>query len=351
MRIPALVFTAFITPLAAFAEDAPKTEALGVYHEVIAPIFESKCVSCHGEDKVKGKLRMDSFEALMKGGTSGESISPGDEDSELIYRIITDDEDDHMPPAKKPQLSAEEIEVIQWWVVSGAEEEKKVGELAPDAALVAKIQSVVAAVSAGVIAGDVSAKPAVDRAALAANAEKAAAVAQAVSETLGAPVLAIASGSDKVHFSAVNLRDTFGDSEIEKLVPLGESLVDLNLARTQVTDAGLATLGKMVSLKRLRLENTKVGDEGLKHLVNLGDLEYLNLYGTGVTNDGIASLSKLKGLKKLFVWETGVTREAAEKLAEEVPGLSINLGWDNEVPGASPAPASTDKQPETEKSS
>ena len=348
MRNPVLAFTAFLLLPDVMAVDAAKIGDRGAYHEVIVPIIESKCVSCHGEDKAKGKLRMDSFEAIMKGGASGEAVEPGDPDSELIYRIITVDEDDHMPPPKKPQLSSEEIEVIKWWVVNGAEETKKVGELAPDPALLAKIQAVVAASSATALVAGGPGAPSNDQAAKAAEVTV---KAEAVSQELGVPILAIANGSDELQFDAVNVTKTFGDAELGKLAPLGGSLVDVNLARTQVTDVGLVTLGKMGAIKKLRLENTKVGDEGLKHLAKLAELEYLNLYGTDVTDAGINSLSSLKALKKLFVWETEVTREAAEKLVEQVPGLTVNLGWGNEVPGPPPAPKTSEENPETKKAS
>ena len=341
MRILLLAFAALLAPSGAGAADAPGTGKLKAYHDVIAPIFGSKCISCHGKDKAKGKLRMDSFEALMSGGSSGETIGPGDEDSELLYRIITEDEDDHMPPLEKAQLSEDEIEVIKWWVVSGAEKEIMVEDLAPDPALVEKIQAVVA----------LSAGSPEDKAALAVNAEKAVAVAQKVSQALGAPITAIAHGSDKMQFDAVSVTKTFGDREIGELVPLGGALVEVNLARTQVTDEGLKTLGNMGSIRKLRLENTKVGDEGLKYLANLAQLEYLNLYGTRVTDAGIASLAKLKNLKKLFVWETGVTRGAAEKLIEQIPGLTINLGWDDEVSGSPPATKTAKSKMEKEKAS
>ena len=42
------------------------------------PIFDQKCISCHGEEKQKGKLRMDTYEALIAGGKEGEGMVPGD---------------------------------------------------------------------------------------------------------------------------------------------------------------------------------------------------------------------------------------------------------------------------------
>ena len=69
--------------------------------EIIQPIFNAKCTECHDENKVKGDLRIDSFEWLSKGGDiTDQEVIPGDaEASELYFRVVLDpEEDDFMPP-------------------------------------------------------------------------------------------------------------------------------------------------------------------------------------------------------------------------------------------------------------
>jgi uncharacterized membrane protein len=106
---------------------------LPVFAGVIAPIFESKCISCHGAEKSKGGLRLDSFAAVQKGGEDGVVLKPGDTaQSPLAQRIsLPMDNDDHMPPAGKPQLTANEIALLKWWIQAGAVENKIVAELQP----------------------------------------------------------------------------------------------------------------------------------------------------------------------------------------------------------------------------
>lgn len=93
-----------------------------VFTGVIKPILANSCVSCHGEKKQKKKLRLDSLAAIMKGGKDGAVVVPGNADkSDLIARIQLDlDDDDHMPPKKKPQLTDKEILILQWWINAGA---------------------------------------------------------------------------------------------------------------------------------------------------------------------------------------------------------------------------------------
>ena len=110
-------------------------QALPVFAGVIAPIFENKCVSCHGSAKSKGGLRLDSFAALMKGGEDGIVLKPGDAaHSPVLQRaLLPADDDDHMPPHGKPQLTAGETALLKWWIDAGAAESKTVAELQPPA--------------------------------------------------------------------------------------------------------------------------------------------------------------------------------------------------------------------------
>jgi hypothetical protein len=67
-------------------------------------------------------LRVDSLEALQKGGHSGPALVAGSaQDSLLIQRMLLPIEDeDHMPPDGKPQPTPAEITVLQWWIDRGA---------------------------------------------------------------------------------------------------------------------------------------------------------------------------------------------------------------------------------------
>jgi len=91
----------------------------------IRPILNAKCTECHGGVKQAGGVSFVYREQVI-GFTDTDSgypvVTPGDtENSELIYRITTDDEDDRMPPAKDhAPLSADEKKLLKEWVESGA---------------------------------------------------------------------------------------------------------------------------------------------------------------------------------------------------------------------------------------
>ena len=88
----------------------------------IAPIFEKSCVECHGVEKQKGKLRLDSKEATFKGGENGDAVVAGKPDKSDVYRrvILAKGHDDIMPPKGEP-LSKAQQDLIKTWIEQGAE--------------------------------------------------------------------------------------------------------------------------------------------------------------------------------------------------------------------------------------
>ncbi|MFN0128853.1 MAG: c-type cytochrome domain-containing protein [Verrucomicrobiales bacterium] len=322
--------------LAATPEDQP------IFAGVINKIFDSKCLSCHTADKPKGKLVMTSLESMTKGGESGKpGIVPGNSAESWIYGVMTLplDHDDHKPPSNKPQPTEQELALIKWWIDAGAKPDVPV----KDAGVPAELMPVVLELAAKKIEAPVAvARPVIapkdlDQATKDTIAK--------ISGELGVTILQLSQSDTGLMFTAVNVADKFDDVALAKLAPLVGQLADVNLGRTKVTDAGLATLAGAANLQRLRLENTAVTDAGLDHLKALEKLEYLNLFNTQVTDAGLEKLHGLKGLRRLYAWETKATKEGAEKLHAANNNVIINLGWDTEIgrpaitPIVAPAPA------------
>ncbi len=102
----------------------------------IRPILSGRCYKCHGPDPDtrEAGLRLDDADAAQVELESGErAIVPGQLDaSELIARIITDDESTRMPPADQGAgLSKQEIETLKQWVAEGAKYDKHWSFVAP----------------------------------------------------------------------------------------------------------------------------------------------------------------------------------------------------------------------------
>ena len=94
------------------------------FNRDIRPILSDKCFNCHGPNKKKrdSKLRFD-IEASAKAVLDGHRaiVSGKPDESEMIVRITSTDEDEKMPPPKSgKKLSAKEIDLFKRWIAQGA---------------------------------------------------------------------------------------------------------------------------------------------------------------------------------------------------------------------------------------
>ena len=88
------------------------------FEKDILPIFQAKCLGCHGADKQKADLDMRSKAAMLRGGESGPSLQPGSAAKSLIWEKVAADK---MPPGKE-KLTADEKAVVRAWIDSGAKD-------------------------------------------------------------------------------------------------------------------------------------------------------------------------------------------------------------------------------------
>jgi mono/diheme cytochrome c family protein len=87
------------------------------YAQVIAPILEAHCVECHGAKKVKGKLRMDSLDALKKGGSEGAAFVAGDLKKSLMHvRVTLDPSDEEFMPTDGTPLTKDQVQAFALWI-------------------------------------------------------------------------------------------------------------------------------------------------------------------------------------------------------------------------------------------
>src|SRR5712692_1330094 len=112
LKVP-IALTLALSMLAAVAADKknidvsklpPPSSAKDVtYEKDIKPIFQKTCFKCHGAEKQKGKLRVDSLAATLKGGEDGKVVEPGNSAKSMLVHNVSraGDEDDWMPPVDK----------------------------------------------------------------------------------------------------------------------------------------------------------------------------------------------------------------------------------------------------------
>ena len=107
--------------VSAHSAAAPASSGAVSFSRDLAPIFQRKCVTCHGTEKTKGGYQLHTFQNLMKGGESKEaSVVPGQpERSKLFQLLVAKDADDRMPQKDDP-LPAAPLALIERWIKEGA---------------------------------------------------------------------------------------------------------------------------------------------------------------------------------------------------------------------------------------
>jgi cytochrome c553 len=106
-----------ITPV--MPASADEAAALELFEKHVRPTLLDQCIRCHGAEKQRGGLRLDSRSALLKGGDTGPAVTPGDPDASLLIKAIRyDDVELEMPP--RGRLPEAVVAAIEKWVKLGA---------------------------------------------------------------------------------------------------------------------------------------------------------------------------------------------------------------------------------------
>ena len=270
--------------LALLIATAPLNAETTFYQDRIGPILERHCVVCHGPEKQKAGLRLDSYAWVMKGAESGAMVLPGNAAGSELHRRITlpAGDEEVMPSEGKPLLSREEIKNIELWIRGGASATKVVAEfpgapplgrpkpvaveLAPDWwPRVTEIRRLEAELGVKLVPRSQQAGDGL------------------ILRTAGSPRRA-------------------NDAALTRLAPVADLIVEAELARTAVTDAGLSAVGGWTNLRSLDLSRTKVTGQGVAALAGLARLEVLNLTDSAVDADGIARARALPALRRLWAF-------------------------------------------------
>jgi uncharacterized membrane protein len=330
----------------------PAEERL-VYAEVVKPILQGKCWECHasaefnptGRNKIKGELEMTSVALLLKGGENADTfptLIPGDPElSEMLVRVHLDvDDDEFMPKGKEDEtnfhLTDSEIRTLEWWIANGSEEEGLIDEESDKPLKEAEgYETILADVKAFQPMG-VSERKAAEEAAEEAEEQEAAQqeeeeslrdqLAQkkkVIDAELPHALTFTSRDSTEFMFTAVSFGDEFDDAALQRLEPVADAIVDLDLKKTAVTDEGMSVVAGMENLRKLMLNGTAVSDVGVEKIASLPNLESLSLFNTQVGDNGVRALREAPSLKTVYLSQTEATPEAVEELRAALPEADI----------------------------
>ena len=305
LRAKTILFCPIIMAPVLFGAPQSAGQALDFGRD-IWPIFESRCIECHGPEEQEEQLRFDDTEWL----TEEELIGGGDVSKSLIYELISkpEDDEDRMPHEGDP-LTREQIVLIRLWLTEGGKAEG----WTPPEILAGHGRGPSEPSALTMLAEGLPSAPEDAMAALIAK---------------GALAMPLAQNNNLVRVDFERAEGEVGDADLALLAPLSDHITWLGLAGSAVTDEGLEALAMLPKLTRLHLEHTGIGSAGLVHLSNLEHLEYLNLYDTQVGDEGLVHLKSLANLRKLYLLNSNATGEGARALEEAIPGLEVTLEID-----------------------
>ncbi|MDR3714455.1 MAG: hypothetical protein P4L51_16710 [Puia sp.] len=336
-----------------------------VFEDIVQPILDRKCGSCHNGAKQKGGLSLENLNALLKGGKHGPIIVPGRPTaSEMIKRVSLDPGDKKfMPSDGKPPLSAEEAALLKWWIGRNmGNTDAKWTELATASDIPAEVKKYVEtsfnALSPGspssgsLSSGNLSGKGLSDSARMAVpkvppvSQEKLLKLQQAgfvvrlidrepilLDVTLPPPVktketTSQAPAPDKTGSPAraSDLSKPVDPAILNALLAVKENIIWLNLSGNNISDEQMDIVNQCKNIRILKLQKTPLSDKGIARLNALGQMQSINLYNTRVTRNCLAGLSKMKNLATVYVWGTAIKKDAIP--ASDSPHLSIVGGND-----------------------
>lgn len=284
-----------------------------VYLDIIAPILDSRCYSCHGPTKQKGELRLDRPSLIARGGKHGEVLNLAQPDSSELYRrlVLPIEDEHHMPPGEKPQLASAELALIRGWLEAGAPFEKRMAGLENSAAMKRYFAMLTLASQPPLLpAKEVAPAPEQAIAAL---------------KNHGVIVIPVGDSTHYVSASYVNAREVT-DDQLSLLLPIRDQLLWLDLARTKIGDAGVKTISKLSALTRLNLQHTQISDAALKDISSMARLKSVNLVGTGISDAGLMALSATGSLERVYCFNTNVTASGVASLLRQRPQLVVDTG-------------------------
>jgi uncharacterized membrane protein len=285
-----------------------------LYGDVIQPLLEARCYSCHSAKKQKGQLRLDGPEYIERGGKKGSVLMAGLPDSSTLYTrlMLPPDHDHHMPPDEKPQLSSTEIALIGAWIGDGASFDKPVSAFSN----ADKIVSYLSTYKSGTQHETWLPEKEIE----AADGE--------VINALKAEGVLVTPVSASSHYRMINFinKKNVSDETLRKVVQISGHVVWMNLGFTAVTDEQLRIVGQLHNLRVLYLNNTAVTDGGILNIKDLRELQYLNLVATQTTDKTLNTLAAMVRLKKVYLYRNGMSSGAIREYLRHAPAVTVDTG-------------------------
>lgn len=284
-------------------------EESNIYADLVVPILETNCMSCHNENKSKGDLVLTSYAQMNAGGKSGKPalVVGAPEESELYLRVnLPPSDEDVMPPEGKSPLSSVEVDIIKWWIAEGASTDMIYGRGPQDSLLALQIENFLPSLRGARIRQLRTRKQ--FRTLYAEFVE--------VANPLGLDVKVDADSDSSLFNVSVQFPSDIriDDNTVAALRPFAPYISSLSLVGTDISDDALYHVASMRQLQELYVPNTALDGSGLAYLKDLDQLTLLNLSNTEFANAYVFNIASLRSLSTLYVFDTQLEESIEEAL-------------------------------------
>ncbi len=282
-----------------------------VFTDLVKPILESKCMSCHNTTKAKGELVMETQEQILRGGKNGKLWDLSSPDLGLMMQRIHLPLEDkkHMSPMGKPQLTDEEKAILFHWIKNGADFNKKVNALAETDTLRILANAVLKKTETEVY--DFKAAD------------------ESTIKKLNNNYRIVSSLSENSPALGVDFfgASQFKSEQLKELSGVKEQIVHLSLNKMPVKDEDVKAIAGFLNLRKLNLSFTQITGATLGALKNLKNLHQLSLSGTTVKKGDLEFLKDLPKLSSLQIWNTAISGNDLADLKTKLPKTAIETGF------------------------
>ncbi len=315
-------------------KDTFKVVQYNIYQAEIVPILKTNCYNCHSAAKQKEGLRLDTESFIKKGSKNSLVLITGDPLNSLLYSslVLSIDDEKHMPPKGKHQLTQNEIQSIRKWIQNGASFKTRVDTIYVKNRLANHLSSQVEPLTKEKKYNNTFKQIPNNQPALIHSPE----ISAKNPDTLSKIVLNLFQQKNII-LTPINKESNYLMANFVNAVPFDKSnllllkqikqqLVALKLSNLPIKDEDIKIIAGLYNIKKLQLENTAITNLSLEYLQQLPQLQTLNLYGTNITDDGLYKLTQCKNLSVLYLWRTNITEQGITKFKMIKPAVKIEIG-------------------------
>jgi Leucine-rich repeat (LRR) protein len=205
-------------------------------------------------------------------------------------------------------LTAQEVDIIEWWIASGAPSSGFITELDSEKKITVTVNSYLGLDKNTVLSKQVSP----------AN--------QLIIDSLVNHGFIVNRLMKSNYFLEANFslsEKPISSAHIKLLISIKEQLIWLDLSNAQVSDESLEQIRLLENLIKLDLSGNDISDTGIQSLEKLIHLESLNLYNTSVSEGILEIIPKLTRLQKIYLWQTKVNDSLMRRIQSENQNLEV----------------------------